>query len=243
MSCYVTAVVVLLMLSMGAQWAYVQSPEVAGCPSVRVSCPDIGINPLLKFSADIPGGDPAVKLTFNWTVSAGRIISEQGTPSITIDTESPEYGGRYEASVEVSGLPGPCRKIFSCTTYVIRDPSAKKVDEYADIGFKDERARLDRLIEELRKVPTAQGYVMSYAGRRAWVGEARWRGERARRYLLRTGGFDPRQIITIDGGYRETRTIELYIVSSGMTPPLASPTVDPDEVKIIGRMRKRPARS
>ena len=83
---------------------------------------------------------------------------------------------------------------------------------------------------------------MSYAGRRAWAGEARWRGERARRYLLRKGGFDPRQIVAIDGGYKEIRTIELYIVPLGVTPPPASPTVEPDEVKIVGRRRKRSVR-
>ena len=237
---YTTSLLTILAISATPSWTFVQSQEAVDCPIVRVSCPDTDIVPLLKFSAVISGTAPSTQPTFSWKVSAGRIVGGQGTPSITVDTESPEYGGTFEASVEVGGLPGSCAKIFSCTTYVIRDPPAKRVDEYAGLGFKDEKARLDRFIAELRKDPTAQGYVLSYAGRRARPGEARWRGERARRYLLRAGGFATGQIVAIDGGYKEIPTIELYIVPSGVTPPPASPTVDPDEVNIIGRRRKRP---
>jgi hypothetical protein len=125
---------------------------------------------------------------------------------------------------------------------VIRDPSARKVDEYAGVSLKDERARLNRLAAELRKEPYAQGYILSYAGRRSWEGEASWRGERAKRYLIRGGGLDPLRVVVVDAGYRDRRAIELYVVPSGVAPPPATPTVDPDEVKFIGRRRKRPVR-
>jgi hypothetical protein len=72
--------------------------------------------------------------------------------------------------------------------------------------------------------------------------EAQWRAERAKRYLVRKGGFDPNRIVTIDGGYRETYMIELYLVRIGLAPPVASPTVNPDDVNIIGRRRKRPVK-
>lgn len=227
----------LVMLSMCAGWAHAQTKGIADCPNVRVSCPDTDIGPRLTFAATISGADPSAKPSFNWTVSEGRIVGGQGTASITVET--PEYGGTFVASVEVSRLPGPCASKASCTTNVIRDPMPRKVDEYGFVSLKDERARLSRLATELRKEPTAQGYILSYAGRHSWEGEASWRGERARGYLIRSGGFDPRMIVVIDAGYRERHAIELYLVPSGVTPPTASPTVEPRDARIT-RKRKRP---
>jgi len=227
----------LIIISTSAGWLRAQTRGIADCPTIRVSCLDTDIGPVLSFSANVSGADPSAKLSFNWTVSGGRIISGQGTASITVDT--PDYGGTFVASVEVGGLPGPCANKASCTTSVIRDPLPKKVDEYGSVSLKGERARLDRLAAELRKDTTAQGYILSYAGRQSWEGEASWRGERARHYLIRSGGFDPRRIVVIDAGYRDTRAIELYVVPSGVMPPVASPTVEPRDVRITGR-RKRP---
>jgi hypothetical protein len=232
-----------LAILIGAKGTHAQSQGIGDpprCPVIVVSCPDTSPFSPITFSASVAGPDPTIKPTFTWTVSAAKLISGQGTNSITVDTLD-SSGRSVTAVVDVGGLPIRCPHTASCSTAVIRDPLARKVDEYAGLGFKDEKVRLGRLIAELRNDPTAQGYVLSYAGRRAWAGEALWRGERARRYLLRKGGFDPRQIVTIDGGYKETHTIELYIVPSGVTPPPASPTVDPGEVKTIRRRRRQPA--
>jgi hypothetical protein len=227
----------LVILSMCAGWACAQIGGIADCPNIRVSCPDTDLGPSLTFSATISGADPSAKLSFNWTVSGGRIVRGQGTASITVET--PDYGGTFAASVEVGGLPGPCANKASCTTSVIRDPQPRRMDEYGGVRPKDERARLNHLAAELRKEPSAQGCILSYAGRHSWEGEASWRGERARRYLIRSG-FDPRRIVVIDAGYRESHAIELYVVPSGaISLPTASPTVDPREARITGR-RKRP---
>jgi hypothetical protein len=227
----------LIVLPLCAGWARAQTGGIADCPNIRVSCPDTDLGPRLTFSATVSGADPSAKLSFNWTVAGGRIVGGQGTASITVET--PEYGGTFVASVEVGGLPGPCANKASCTTSVIRDPLPRKVDEYGVVGPKSERARLNRFAAELRKEPTAQGYILSYAGRRSWEGEALWRGEYARRYLIRSGGLDPLRVVIIDAGYRETHAIELYAVPSGVTPPVASPTVEPRDARITGR-RKRP---
>src|SRR5713226_9498961 len=57
------------------------------CPNVSVSCPDAASEGQpATFSATISGGSGGVRPTYNWTVSAGRVISGQGTPSITVDT-------------------------------------------------------------------------------------------------------------------------------------------------------------
>src|ERR1041385_1328211 len=59
-------------------------PERPVCPSVSVSCPEAGTENLpVTFTANLSGGTAGITPTYNWTISAGRIISGQGTPSIT----------------------------------------------------------------------------------------------------------------------------------------------------------------
>ncbi|MBV8857759.1 MAG: hypothetical protein JOZ02_12560, partial [Acidobacteria bacterium] len=52
-------------------------------------------------------------------------------------------------------------------------------------------------------------------------------------------GITADRIVTVDGGYREELTVELWVVPSGATPPAASPTVDPSEVKPARAPRRR----
>lgn len=144
----------------------------------------------------------------------------------------------FLAAVKAGGLPPECESSEEYRAITDTGLLPRKVAEYGAVPFKVEKSHLDKLAAELRKEPTAQGYILSYAGRQSWEGEASSRGKRARRYLIRSGGFDPRTIVAVDAGYRDERAIELYVVTSGGFPPTATPTVDPSEVKISGRRRR-----
>jgi hypothetical protein len=52
-------------------------------------------------------------LTYNWSISAGTISKGQGTPSITIDTESLPAGSRITMTVEIGGVVGGCTTTHS----------------------------------------------------------------------------------------------------------------------------------
>jgi hypothetical protein len=116
--------------------------------------------------------------------------------------------------------------------------SSRKIDEYGNIPFSDEKARLDNFAIEVRADPTVVGYIICYGGRRGYAGEAQRRCKRAAGYLTKTRGIAATRIKTIDGGYREGLTVELWAPSAFATPPMASPTVDPSEVTIIKRKHK-----
>jgi hypothetical protein len=115
--------------------------------------------------------------------------------------------------------------------------ASQKFDEYFDIPFSKEKERLDQfataLLEWQRNEPEAKGYIIVYAGRRAHIGEARIRAEHAKKYLINERGLKARDIEALDGGYRETATVELWIRPNGGRTPKASPTVAPSEVQII----------
>ena len=120
------------------------------CLGISVACPN-SIDPSpVNFAARVTGDDPSNKLTFNWTVSAGKIISGQGTSSISVDTADIE-GKTITATVEVGGIPDGCGNKASCSTPIAdpAPPTARKFDEYGDLSWAEERARLDKFAEHL----------------------------------------------------------------------------------------------
>jgi len=190
---------------------------VAPCPAISVSCPsDVPVGSPITFSASV-SGDAGV--TYNWSVSAGTISGGQGTSSITVDTAG--LGGQtVTATVEVGGLDPSCSRTASCTTGVIpARPEPVKFDEYGDIKFNDEKARLDNYAIQLQNQPGAQGYIVAYG---SCEGEAQARADRAKGYLVNTRGIDAGRLVTIDGGCRSALTVELWIVPTGATAPAAS---------------------
>ena len=208
------------------------------CPNVTVSCPnEVNVGQPITFTANVSGGDASITPTFNWSVSAGTISSGQGTSSITVDTA--DLGGQtITATVNVSGYPATCAVSSTCSTQVVRAAApARKVDEYGNIRFNDEKARLDNFAIALQNEPGSQGTIIAYGGRVGRAGEAQARADRARDYLVNTRGIDAGRIQTIDGGFRDTLTVELYVVPAGATAPTASPTVDATEVRTTAPRR------
>ncbi|MCA1683555.1 MAG: hypothetical protein LC708_00245, partial [Actinobacteria bacterium] len=219
-------------------------PQPTPCPTVTVSCPDTATaGQPVTFTANVSGGDSATTPTYNWTVSAGTISSGQGTSSITVDTTSITGNQSITATVDVGGYDRSCNATASCTAGVPAPINARKIDEYGNVKFNDEKARLDNFAIELQNNPGAQGYIIAYGGRKGRAGEAQARADRAKDYLVNTRGISADRIVTVDGGYRENLTVELWLVPAGATPPSATPTVDPSEVKTTtGPARRRGGR-
>jgi hypothetical protein len=99
------------------------------------------------------------------------------------------------------------------------------------LAAKDEQARLDNIVVALQSSPTDVLYVIGYGGRKSVGTEAATMATRASTYITKNQRVDRSRAVTVNGGYKETPTIELWMVPQGATPPMASPTVDPSEVK------------
>jgi hypothetical protein len=186
------------------------------CPEVRVDCPS-GITEAgtpITFTANVTGGAPGVTATYNWSVSAGTITGGQGTPSITVDTKG--LGGQsITATVQVGGYPPECQTTASCTAQVGITAICRKFDEYGNIAFNDEKARLDNFAIQLQNEPGSQGYIVAYG---SCAGEAQRRADRAKDYLVTTRGLDPGRITVVaaDNCAAEL-TVELHICPTGAT--------------------------
>ncbi len=173
---------------------------IFSCPTVSVSGQD---------SAD-HGIPPASG--YNWSVSAGTITSGQGTTSITVSTAN--LGGQtVTATVEVAGLDPSCTRTASASTAIRgKKPIARKFDEYGNIRFNDEKARLDNFAIQLQNEPTAQGYIYGYG---SCGSEGQERANRAKDYLVNTRGIDAGRLVVVDGGCKPELKIELWIVPQG----------------------------
>jgi hypothetical protein len=187
------------------------------CPTVTISCPDAASeNAPATFTANVSGGSPGITPIYNWTVSAGRIISGQGTPSITVDTAG-LAGQTIRASLDIAGFGTPCPA--SCATSIPIMNKPRKFDEYYDIARNDEKARLDNYAIQLQGEPGSQGYVIVYPSRRAKPNEAQARAQRISDYLVNSRGIDSHRVVIIMGPQREDWLFELWVVPEGAPPP------------------------
>lgn len=124
-------------------------------------------------------------------------------------------------------------------------PTILKFDEFGDINCDDEYARLDNFGVQLQNTPSAQGYIIFYGGRRfrsrlPRVGEAAARAGRLKPYLVSRRGIPAERVIVINGGYRESFQIDLWIVPLGSVPPEPSSTLPASEIKFRkGKVNKR----
>lgn len=213
------------------------------CPTVTVSCVDTSVpGESIKFTANVSGADPDVTPTWKWTVPGFRILSGQDTFEITVDTTGIVVS-TVVATVEISGgYDRGCSMKADCTTNIFNCPTAHKLDEYGDIRVGDEKQRLDHFTDVLRNDPAAQGYLVCYGGRRSRANEAQRRCDRAMNFLVVSRSMETSRIVTVDGGFREKPTVELWLVPSGAVPPSVSPTVDPMEVRPPRKARSRARR-
>ena len=165
--------------------------------------------------ASVSAGDSAATYTYNWSVSAGTITSGQGTSSITVDTAG-SGGQSVTATVSIGGADPSCTgTTASCTTSIKPPPQQPtKFDEYGNIRFNDEKARLDNFAISLQGEPTSQGYIVAYG---TCDEEGQKRAQRAKDYLVNTRGIDAGRIMIVDGGCMPELKVELWIVPQGAT--------------------------
>jgi hypothetical protein len=192
------------------------------CPTIIVNCGDAApVNGPVTFTANVSGIPASITPTYEWTVSAGTIRSGQGTRTIQVDTTG-LAGRQITATLSVLGYDRPCSA--TCSVQVPLLPLyPKKFDEFPNIKFDDEKARLDNFAIQLQNEPGARGYIIVYSGPRDHAGDAQKRADRARDYLVGTRGLDANRIVKLLGGQRSAQTVELWIVPNGANPPTPTP--------------------
>ena len=113
-------------------------------------------------------------------------------------------------------------------------------------NLNQRKERLEAFALYLRENSNLQGFIISYEGRRARFREASERADYAKNYLVKKCGIKAGRIVTLDGGYHEEWSVELWAVVRDSPAPTLMPTVEPSEVQIItgrkAKTRNRPIR-
>jgi hypothetical protein len=96
------------------------------CEMIAVECPERVINSkqLMTVHADVITLKPNLALTYQWTISAGKIVSGQGSSVITVETTD-LASQTVTVTVTVEGLAAKCRKTASCTFQISPPPTSK----------------------------------------------------------------------------------------------------------------------
>jgi hypothetical protein len=145
--------------------------------------------------------------------------------------------------------PSAKDKNYACGEYKYAAPVAAGVklksiehypfDEFGNIRYEDAQARLDNFVIQLfqlqEKEPEWRGYIVAYAGRRSRIGEAQYKANCYKNYLVRVRKMDPASLFAVDGGYREETEVKLYLGRSDYYPPILIPTISPKKFQVIKR--------
>jgi hypothetical protein len=171
----------------------------------------------MTFTANVSGGSQQ-SVTYNWTVSSGTISSGQGTPSITVATDSSMAGGNVTATVNIGGTDPSCNCTTSAseTAPVAPKPEAVLVDEFGPLANDDVRSRLDAFFTVLSNNPDSQGYIINYGTDREITAL-----ERLITNHITFRNFDRNRITLVKGGASPDgqRRTKLYRVPPGADNP------------------------
>ena len=114
----------------------------------------------------------------------------------------------------------------TCTTQVPPPTPVVAFDEYNDIAYNDEKARLDNFAIFLQNEQRAHGYIIVHPGQptrrvsaAGRASQARRRAERARDYLVNERGIGSDRIRILEGGPRDVTTFQLRGVPAGAPAP------------------------
>ncbi len=188
---------------------------VCNCPTgLTVTGPSGVTNPgdTMNFTASVSGD-----VTYSWSVSAGTIVSGQGTPSITVQTSEANAGQNITATVTLGGTDPTCNCVTegSESAPVLSKPIATIVDEYGVLSNDDVKARVDNFYIQLNNNPNARGYVINYGT------PAQVRRQRAQIVeAIRFRGYDASRVTFIDGPDNGTGpSTKFYLVPAGADIP------------------------
>ncbi|HEV7681959.1 MAG TPA: hypothetical protein VGO68_07550 [Pyrinomonadaceae bacterium] len=169
------------------------------------------------------------QLSYHWEVSGSKILKGQGTPEIAVElSEPPSSGlGVINAKVIVDGGPPEFERSNSCTLKV--DPKCARpnlFEQYGGISLKEEEPSLDRLARYLKSEGSASfAFIVVYAGQESCLWEAKWRGNRAKQYLIDTYKIEADRVIAVDGGFRAKLQVDIFTADRESCGPFPTPTV------------------
>jgi hypothetical protein len=163
-------------------------------------------------------------------IDSGRYKQTKDLHTTATYYYSEEEGVTYQVSEDgVVGLtiygPSSSDSKFKCreSSQAERNRFEPLFDQYGDIDFRDEKARLDNFAAQLNHFSESVGYIVVYPEVQGRSAKALNRARRARTYVVHVRRVEANRIMIIQGGRRDVFTTELYILPKSSPPPRAEP--------------------
>jgi hypothetical protein len=201
----------------------VQTPTPIPCPTVKIEAQSkIKAGETITFTANIVGQlPPNSSPVYRWRIVTDGVYqtSSNGTPVFTVQTDNTSPGN-LTVEVNVSGIEG-CPVLTDSTNIVITTiiiPA--RIDDWDQrLSVNEEKARLSSLNDQLQQNPGAQGFLIVYRKCGTSATQTRNRLNRIRQ-SLRGLRFDLSRYTLVDGGCKDTLTVQAFLVPDGAAPPV-----------------------
>ena len=105
-------------------------------------------------------------------------------------------------------------------------------DDGSGLSFEEDKPRIDRFAEEIKKNNSAEAYIIAYGGLVSYKNEARIRLSCIRDYLKTAHGISRSRLKLIDGGHRPEVSVELFLVKPEDPKPTAYSIVNRGAVQL-----------
>jgi hypothetical protein len=129
------------------------------CPEITVQGPAglVKAGETITFTAKLDKKTSDSNLEFEWTVSQGTILDQQGTSEIRVATTEDMAATNVTATVKIKGL-SHCNNEAS-EIAVIQDIMTKCVFPYGKMPIQEELLRIDNYLISVFNDPGSKGYI------------------------------------------------------------------------------------
>jgi hypothetical protein len=152
--------------------------------------------------------------------------SDLHTPATYYSNE--EEGTMYqvsEAGMVALAVYGPRSEDLKLKCDGSQSVSQPPFDEYGQMTFDSEKARLDNYAAQLNFLSDSLGYIVVYPTSEKSHLKSLRRARRAWSYLVHVTGVKASRISVIEGGCRDAFTMELYILPRTVPAPRPEPSI------------------
>ena len=190
------------------------------CPKIEVYGPSSLVNAgeTMTFSAIVDGKTPESNLEFEWTVSAGTIIDQQGKPEIRVMTTEEMAATNLTATVKVKGLPENCSSEAS-EIAVIQGMAGcgAPMNQYGKKSLNDERGSFDNFFVTLQNNVRSRGYILFEIEKNEKPEDVKNRISKLMKHFDFRGVS--RSLVIVDVCYADKNQTSFWIVPDGAKLP------------------------
>lgn len=156
--------------------------------------------------------EKSFRIKYAWSVYNGKIVSGQGTPTISVSTDS--LAETINATVNIEVLPDGCEMEASTSGLICECIQPYLIDEFSKISDEDTKARLDNLLISLQSDPSVTGYIINYGSTK----ENSKREKLFKDYIFNIKRQNESRIKFINGGKEKEIRTRFWIVPAGANP-------------------------